>query len=290
METKSLKLLKIAFKYSCIYMIFFALKSVYHLVRYKPGINNYVETEISPINIFTYFGIIILFYISLFLSHKAYIQSTPHFKFKDLFVLSLLLVFFTYCLSYVVGVINFYVFYEKFVTPITNTGLLGIYKNFNQPSKPVFSPFSHLIWYPLREIFDFFKELKVWAIVDTVFIAKVGSIFILIYFEALYFLFNKYKQTKAFFVLPVINKWKLIEITQKPKWYFWVLLIPFARLVPLFIINKQIAKDFGRETSFALGLTFLPSIFYGILGLNSDEKPLVSDELDAQIQEEFSIN
>jgi Family of unknown function (DUF5684) len=289
METKSLKLLKIAFKYSCIYMIFSVLNSVYHMVRYKPELNNYIDTEMSVMNLFMYFGIIIFSYICLFLSHKEYIKSTPNFKFKDLFLLSLLLVFITYCMVYVLGTINFHLFYKKYITESTNTGILKLYDKFNQPSAPTFSPFFHLISNPLSSIFQEVKELQIWTIVYDVFTTKVGGIFILIYFESLYFVFNKYKQTKAFFVLPVINKWKLIEITQKPKWYFFVLLIPFVRLLPLYSINKQIAKDFGRDTSFALGLTFLPAIFYGILGLNSSEKPVLQNELDAHFPEGYSI-
>jgi hypothetical protein len=274
-----MKLLRIAFKYSCIYIIFFVLKSVYHMVRYKPDLNNYTDTEMSVSNLFMYFGIIIFSYICLFLSHKEYIKSTPDFKFKDLLILSFLLVFITYCMVYVVGTLNFHLFYKKYITASTNTGLLKLYDRFNQPSAPEFSPFFHLISNPIRGIFHEVKELQIWTIVYDVFTTKVGGIFILIYFEALYFVFNKYKQTKAFFVLPVINKWKLIEITQKPRWYFFVLLIPFLRIVPLFNINKQIAKDFGRDTLFAVGLTFLPAIFYGILGLNSNEKPIFSADL-----------
>jgi Family of unknown function (DUF5684) len=279
METKSLKLLKIAFKYSCIYMIFSVLNSVYHMVRYKPELNNYIDTEMSVMNLFMYFGIIIFSYICLFLSHKEYIKSTPDFKFKDLLILSFLFVFIIYCMANVVSTLNFHLFYKKFIRTETKTGLQGLLDTFNQPRQPTFSPFLQLIWYPIRSVFYNIKELHIWTIVFDVFSSKVGGIFILIYFESLYLVFNKYKQTKAFFVLPVINKWKLIEITQKPKWYFFVLLIPFVRLIPLFNMNKQIAKDFGRETSFALGLTFLPAIFYGILGLNSNEKPNVSADL-----------
>jgi Family of unknown function (DUF5684) len=259
------------------------------MLRYRPEINNYIDTEMSVMNLFLYYGIIIFSYICLFLSHKEYIKSTPDFKFKDLLLLSFLLVCITYCMVYLVGTLNFHLFYKKFISTETKTGLQGLFDTFSQPSAPEFSPFFHLISNPIRSIIHEVKELQIWTIVYDVITTKVGGIFVLIYFEALYFLFNKYKHTKAFFVLPLINKWKLIEITQKPKWYFFVLLIPFVRLVPLFNINKQIAKDFGRETSFALGLTFLPSIFYGILGLSSNEQPVFNKDLNLENREEHSI-
>ena len=87
-----------------------------------------------------------------------------------------------------------------------------------------------------------------------------------------YLLFKKYGYKNWVFALPILNKWKMIELTNKPKWWFILLAIPFIRLIFVFKINLEIAKDFNKSIGYALGLTFLPFIFFVMLGFGNQVK------------------
>lgn len=69
-------------------------------------------------------------------------------------------------------------------------------------------------------------------------------------------------------LVPFYNIIVLLKIVGKPWW--WLLLIIF--LFPISFIwtiwmTNLLAKSFGKDTGFTLGLIFLPFIFYPILGL-----------------------
>lgn len=53
--------------------------------------------------------------------------------------------------------------------------------------------------------------------------------------------------------------------------FFFLLLVPFANIVVEFWLNIEFAKKFGRSVGFGIGLTFLPVIFYPILGFGKSQ-------------------
>jgi hypothetical protein len=67
-------------------------------------------------------------------------------------------------------------------------------------------------------------------------------------------------------IIPIYNMIVLLEIVQKPIWWFLLMLIPFVNIVIAFIVMIELAKSFGKGTGFGLGLIFLSPIFWCILG------------------------
>jgi hypothetical protein len=72
-------------------------------------------------------------------------------------------------------------------------------------------------------------------------------------------------------LVPIYNTIVMIDIAGKPLWWILLLFIPFVNLVILILILAGIAKNFGRGTGTVIGLIFLPSIFFLILGFGSAE-------------------
>lgn len=67
-------------------------------------------------------------------------------------------------------------------------------------------------------------------------------------------------------IVPIYNIIVLLEIVKKPLWWFFLLFIPIVNVIISIIIDVELAKKFGQGVGFAIGLIFLPFIFYPILG------------------------
>jgi len=70
-------------------------------------------------------------------------------------------------------------------------------------------------------------------------------------------------------IVPIYNLIVLLEIVGKPLWWILLCLIPFVNLVIFILIAIELAKVFGKGVGFALGLVFLPFVFYPVLGFGS---------------------
>lgn len=55
-------------------------------------------------------------------------------------------------------------------------------------------------------------------------------------------------------------------VINRPLWWFLLLLLPLVSLIVAILISSDVARAFGKETGFGLGLAFLGFIFYPILG------------------------
>ena len=88
--------------------------------------------------------------------------------------------------------------------------------------------------------------------------------------------FTKAKLPGWGILVPIYNVYLQFKLAGHPNWAWWLLLPPVAAIL-LIVANFEIAKKFGKGTGFALGLWFLPIIFYPILAWG-----------DAQYQEELS--
>ena len=89
-------------------------------------------------------------------------------------------------------------------------------------------------------------------------------------------IFTKAKLPGWGILVPIYNVYLQFKLAGHPNWAWWLLLPPVAAIL-LIVANFEIAKKFGKGTGFALGLWFLPIIFYPILAWG-----------DAQYQEELS--
>ena len=67
-------------------------------------------------------------------------------------------------------------------------------------------------------------------------------------------------------VIPVYNCVVYCDISERPRWWVILLFIPLIGFIIAMIMNAALARKFGKSGTFgALGLTFLPWVFYPIL-------------------------
>ena len=67
-------------------------------------------------------------------------------------------------------------------------------------------------------------------------------------------------------IIPIYNTYLLCKIAGRPGWWVLLYFIPFVNFVIHLIVMLDVAKAFGRGAGFGVGLTFLPFIFFPILG------------------------
>jgi hypothetical protein len=67
-------------------------------------------------------------------------------------------------------------------------------------------------------------------------------------------------------IVPIYNIIVMLEIVGKPLWWVLLMLIPLVNFVVLIIISIDMAKAFGKDVIFGIGLAFFGVIFYPILG------------------------
>lgn len=66
-------------------------------------------------------------------------------------------------------------------------------------------------------------------------------------------------------LVPIYSSFVYMEIINKPKIWILYMLIPIAGIYWAYLSVVEFAKVFGKDSGFALGLIFLPLIFYPIL-------------------------
>lgn len=86
---------------------------------------------------------------------------------------------------------------------------------------------------------------------------------------ALWFIFQKAGEPGWAAIIPFYGTYVLFKIIRGNGWKFLLLLIPIANVVIYIIAMCKLAKAFGKGGGFALGLIFLPVIFYCILAFGS---------------------
>lgn len=71
--------------------------------------------------------------------------------------------------------------------------------------------------------------------------------------------------------IPFYNLYLFFKMAGKSGWSMLIMLIPIVNFFFLLHTNIQIAKKFGKQDVFGLGLMFMPFIFYPILAFGDAE-------------------
>lgn len=117
-------------------------------------------------------------------------------------------------------------------------------------------------------------------------LAAAGIFVILIYLAiivlmiaSLWKIFSKAGKPGWASIVPIYNIIVMLEIVGKPTWWIILYLIPFVNIVVGIIINIQMAKSFGKDTGFAIGMILLPFIFFPLLAFGNAQytKPSVAE-------------
>ncbi|MGZ7079140.1 MAG: DUF5684 domain-containing protein, partial [Thermoanaerobaculia bacterium] len=66
-------------------------------------------------------------------------------------------------------------------------------------------------------------------------------------------------------IVPIYNMIVLLKIAGKPLWWIILLFIPFVNFIIVILVYFALAKNFGKGAGFALGMVFLPFIFFPLL-------------------------
>lgn len=69
-------------------------------------------------------------------------------------------------------------------------------------------------------------------------------------------------------LIPFYNMYQLFEVAGMNGWMFFLLLIPFVNFIIIIMLNINLAKAFGKDTGFAIGLILLNPIFMLILAFS----------------------
>lgn len=72
-------------------------------------------------------------------------------------------------------------------------------------------------------------------------------------------------------LIPIYNVYLLFKITWGNGWYFLLTLIPIASIIIAILTQVKLAKVFGKDGGFAVGLIFLGFIFLPILAFDKSE-------------------
>jgi hypothetical protein len=81
--------------------------------------------------------------------------------------------------------------------------------------------------------------------------------------------FSKAGQPGWAAIIPIYNLIVWLRIAGKPWWWMLLMFIPIVSIVIAIIATVEFARAFGKGGGFAVGLIFLPFIFYPILGFGS---------------------
>ncbi len=84
-------------------------------------------------------------------------------------------------------------------------------------------------------------------------------------------MFEKANQPGWGVLIPVYNLVLLLRVGGKPLWWLILMIIPIVSIIPMILIPMAIARNFGKGGGYAIGLIFLPFIFYPMLGFGSAE-------------------
>ncbi len=66
-------------------------------------------------------------------------------------------------------------------------------------------------------------------------------------------------------IIPIYNIVVMLRIAKRPEWWVLLYFIPLVNIVVGIITYVGIAESFGKDGGFAVGMIFLPFIFFPIL-------------------------
>ena len=70
-------------------------------------------------------------------------------------------------------------------------------------------------------------------------------------------------------LIPIYNVIVMIDIIRKPRWWVLLLFVPVANFVISIIMTHGMAKAFGKDVGYTIGLLLLPIVFTPILAFGS---------------------
>jgi uncharacterized protein DUF5684 len=82
----------------------------------------------------------------------------------------------------------------------------------------------------------------------------------------LWAVFRKAGQPGWAAIVPIYNLIVLLRVAGRPLWWCVLFLIPLVGTIVSIVVSVDVAKAFGKEAGFGVGLALLGFIFYPVLG------------------------
>jgi hypothetical protein len=99
-------------------------------------------------------------------------------------------------------------------------------------------------------------------------LVQIVMLFILITMESQWKIYRKAGKKGWTALVPVYNLIVLLEIVKKPSWWIILLFLLGVNIIISVWMTNLLAKRFGKNEEFTLGLIFLPFIFFPLLGMS----------------------
>lgn len=77
--------------------------------------------------------------------------------------------------------------------------------------------------------------------------------------------FSKAGYPKWAAFVPFYNSWIIVQISGRPASSFWLQFIPYAGVYWAIVSLNDLAKSFGKDAAYTVGLVFVPVVFASIL-------------------------
>ena len=103
--------------------------------------------------------------------------------------------------------------------------------------------------------------------------------FIVLGIVCLWKIFDKAGQKGWLAIIPILNIVVLLKVVHKELWWIILFLIPCVSFVAAIIVYFNLAKAFGKNAVWGIGLIILPFIFFPILAFGSSQYVLEPDPL-----------
>jgi len=103
----------------------------------------------------------------------------------------------------------------------------------------------------------------------SIFGALISLAFVVLMIVSVWKVFTKAGQPGWACIIPFYNVYIMLKIAGKPGWWLVLFFIPIVNIVIGIIALIGFANNFGKGGGFAVGLLFLPFIFYPILAFGA---------------------
>lgn len=135
--------------------------------------------------------------------------------------------------------------------------------------------------------------MAITAAVNTV-IFLAAAVFSIVAVVAVCFVFRKANEHPLWGIIPVANIYKLYKIAFGNGWFFLLLFLPLVNVFIGIMLCVYLAKAFGKDGLFALGLLLLNPIFMCILAFGDaryigpkGERTQINDGYVGSFRDEF---
>jgi hypothetical protein len=89
--------------------------------------------------------------------------------------------------------------------------------------------------------------------------------FVVLMAVSMWSIFSKVGKPGWAAIVPIHNAIVKLEIVGRPLWWILLLLIPLVNVVVWIVMSIDLAKSFGKDAAYGIGLAFLPFIFHPML-------------------------